>query len=441
MPRDDDRASSIGNAGYHGDSFHMVDSRRRAFDALRSAVFDGRPGPILITGESGAGKSALVRRLSVEDPARWRTALVDLAVEMRSLEFLRLVGHALGVRSGNRLGKARIRLENALANEAAEGRRWLLVLDQAHRGRSAVWDEVQAIADQLGRSSGFAALLIVGETGLARSLASRRSSMGLLFRLRAHIHLKPLDLDEARDLLDSADLADVADNEMLEEIHRSSHGNIASLLRLAPAWSIRNRAVAQSGGDRFGRSGARGLDRSLLTPRRTKASLSGEAQPDSSREVVKEQAGTTSRVGRGLARSDAPAVVPSKPPIRDEDGLVEVGWDGDFDEAATGESASAESAAFVSDLSPLESELFDNRFSALTAEPELTRNEAWPTSASEAHSGELSDELPEIAGTHAETHARTPDSTTGAGPGAIRAEGQHEFAPYGQLFTRYRQSN
>jgi hypothetical protein len=312
-----------------------------------------------------------------------------------------------------------------------------LVLDRANRGRSGVWDEVQAIANQLGQSSGFAALLIVGETGLARSLASSRSSVGLVCQLRAHIHLKPLDLDEARDLLDSADLADVADREMLEEIHRSSRGNIASLLRLAPAWTNRHRSVARSAADQFGRSGDLGLNRSSLAPSQQQRNSSGEAQPDSSREVVEEQAGSTSRAGRGLARSDVPAVVPSRPPIRDEDGLVEVGWDGDFDDGTDGGSASADPAAFGSDLSTLDSESTDDRFAALTAEAELTRNEAWPPSGSLAPSGQRSDESPEKA----DAPARTSDSTASVPPGGIRVEGQHEFAPYGQLFTRYRQSN
>ena len=190
MQRDDDLMHSTGCAGDPDDSFHLVDSRRRAFEILRSAVFGREARPDFDYRRIGrrarphwCGDSQ--RRIQ----SAWRTATVDLAAEMNALDFLRLVGHALGVVNGSRLGKARLRLQAALANEAAEGRRWLLVVDRADRGRSGVWDEVQAIASQLGRSRGFAALFIVGETGLAlRSLARRRSSMGLASQVR---HSRP----------------------------------------------------------------------------------------------------------------------------------------------------------------------------------------------------------------------------------------------------------
>jgi type II secretory pathway predicted ATPase ExeA len=440
MQRADDATISIGSADHPADFFHLVDSRRRAFDALRSAVRGGRPGPVFVTGESGAGKTALVRRLAAEDPARWCTATVDLAAEMNALEFLRLVGHGLGVRSGSRLGKARLRLEARLASEAAEGRRSMLVVDRADRGRSGVWDEVQSIANQLGRPSGFAALVIVGITGLARSLASRRSSMGLVSQVRTHIHLKPLDLDEARDLLDSADLADSADHAMLEELHRDSHGNTALLLRLAQTSSDRHRTLARSGSERFDRTSAHGSNRRRLAGPQEMSALSGEAQPSSSGEVVKHQGGTTTRVGRGSARSEVPAVIPSKPPIRDEEGLVEVGWEGDLeDEPSVRESSARDSATLVSDLTPHHDELFGDHYQALEAQSQLTPNEAWLTTAPAAYPGELSEGLPHALAP-AEAHPLPPDSASGIPPGGIRAEGQHEFAPYSQLFTRYRQS-
>ena len=157
----------------------LVASRRDALGLLRSATLAFPKQPVLITGEPGAGKTLVVCRFMGSAPAGWSSVSVDLGAGMNALEFLRLVGHPFGISPSGRLGKARIRLQVALADESAEGRRWVLVVNQAHRGRAAVWDEVQAIANQLGRPDGFAALFIVGATDLVRSLLSRRSAQSV----------------------------------------------------------------------------------------------------------------------------------------------------------------------------------------------------------------------------------------------------------------------
>ena len=156
---------------------------------------------------------------------------------------------------------------------------------------------------------------------------------------------------------------------------------------------------------------------------------------------MKEEKGSTRPAGRGSVRPAAPALIPTKPPIRDEEGLVEVGWEGDLlDELATDETPSTESAAFLSDDSSLNEELIEDRYAALQALSERTREEFWPaTNASSA----LPREKPDEARGSDESPDERPgprDTADGASPAGIRAEGQHEFAPYSQLFTRFRQS-
>ena len=139
----------------------VVSSRRRALQRLRAAVENGPAGPVLITGEPGAGKTWLLRRLVEGLPSGWRPVNVDLASAMDSIEFLRLIGHSLGVSMPNHLGEARLLLQSTLQDEATDGRSWLLVVDEAHRGSAEVWDEIQAIRNQLGRNTGFAALFVL----------------------------------------------------------------------------------------------------------------------------------------------------------------------------------------------------------------------------------------------------------------------------------------
>ena len=55
-----------------------VASRRRALDRLRSRRRRRPCGPILITGEPGAGKTWLTHQLAGVLPSGWQSARVDL---------------------------------------------------------------------------------------------------------------------------------------------------------------------------------------------------------------------------------------------------------------------------------------------------------------------------------------------------------------------------
>ena len=442
MQADYNELTECGNTGESHDCMRLVASRRRALELLRSAAAAIPQRPVLISGETGAGKASLIHRFTAKAPSDWCVASVDLAAEMNALDFLRLAGHPLGVSVSSRLGKARIRLENGLADEHTEGRRWLLVVKEAQRGRRGVWDEVQALANQLGRPHGFASIFLVGSTKLARSLVARPSSRGLAALVSAHIHLKPIDLDEARELLDARAAMGSIDEHTLEDLHRKSHGNPALLLRLAANMG-RSAATGRGGGQasrgviRYSRDSKREHDSALDSNE-----LLAEARPDLAHEVVKEQSGSTRPTVRVPGRAEAPALVPSKPPLREEEGLVEVGWAGDLDaELSTEESPSGEFERAVPQESPLNEELIEDHYAALQAISERTRTEGWLTADSPGgDTRETSLERSAGSGARPEPPPEGRAAGAGAPPGGIRAEGQHEFAPYSQLFTRFRQS-
>jgi type II secretory pathway predicted ATPase ExeA len=418
---------------------HLVASRRQALESLQSAAFESSPRPVLITGEPGAGKTVLIHSFMVAAPTRWRIASVDLAAGMNALEFLRLAGHALGVSASSRLGKARLRIQDALADESTEDRRWVLLINEAHRGRSGVWDEVQAIANQLGRPRGFAALFIVGATDLARLLRSHRSSIALAAQIASHIHLKPIDLDEARELLEAVGAMMPAESLALEELHRSSRGNPAVLLRLAQR-SVPGPLPSLGAVPGFRNElSVRGIGQSSVTRAAHPGDLDAEARPDLAHEVVKEETRSTRSTARGPGRAEAPALIPSKPPIRDEEGLVEVGWEGDLeDELSALETAPSDPASSLSYDSPPSEELIEDRYAALqtVSEREARLTRGAPAADTRDRSADYAVELDGKA----EPAASGQSSTGASAPGGIRAEGQHEFAPYSQLFTRFRQS-
>jgi hypothetical protein len=442
MQADYDQATGYSNAATPIDCMRLVASRRRALESLRTATSAIPPRPVLLSGEPGAGKASLIRQFAADAEGHWRVASVDLAAEMNAVEFLRLIGHPLGVSASSRLGKARIRLQDALADQSTEGRRWLLVINHADRGRSGVWDELQAVANQLGRPRGFAALFVVGGTGLTRSLVSRRSSLGLAASISLHIHLKPIDLDEARELLEAAREIGPIDDLTLEDLHRKSHGNPALVLRLAQAWVQRRRVGSGAIGGRTTAFHDRGMEYLSATQAVNAGSLDAEARPDLSHEVVKEQSGSTRLAVRGLRRAEAPALIPSKPPLRDEDGLVEVGWEGDVeDELSAPERAPIDPASFPPHDSSLDLELIEDHYAALQAISERTRSEAWlAAGVPGTEQGETTADMSVETGESTEPSQEGRPAAAAAAPGGIRAEGQHEFAPYSQLFTRFRQS-
>ena len=441
MERDEDLGIATNERPRGGDGPRIVASRLRALDHMRTAIETGRSGAILITGEPGAGKTWLVGRLTALLPAPWRRAHIDVTSALSALDLLHLIGHSLGVPTAKGLGEARAHLHSVLHDESADGRRWLLVVDEAHRANPIVWEELQVIVNQLGQRGGFGALVVIGDTELARLLATR-DLVGFASNLNDHLHLLPLDLDEARELLEFPRRGDNRGELALEELHRDAGGNPRALLRLAarPPESWRNPAVAVN------RQTVR-QDPYTTRPRGTIATTSSDrVQTDLGADKIP-LAPLPIVASRELGtRSQAPALIPSRPPIRIEEGLVEVGWAGDIEtelEPAEIAGSRAQTVLAGDHLPPTE-EPIEDRYAELQAWTEWSKSRERVAHENDA----TQDSFP------TDTHALAPGSDAlplepprelrqrepATAPPGVRAEPQQEFAPYSQLFARLRQS-
>jgi len=208
-----------------------VSSRRDALERLRKSIGLDETAMALLTGEPGTGKTWLWHRLVQELPTNWRWLSVDMSEALDALEFLRLIGHDLGINAADRLGAARLDLARALQDDSSDGRSWLLVVENAQSTPAQVWNEIQAMVHAMEESEGFGAVILVGPTKLARQLATRSLS-SLATRIRTHVHLLSLDLDESLELVQARGGFGNLDRAILEELHRDARGNPRLLLQL-----------------------------------------------------------------------------------------------------------------------------------------------------------------------------------------------------------------
>lgn len=365
-------------------------SREAALAACREAIGSG---PVLITGAAGVGKTWIVHLLAEDSPLLW--LFVDAAPGMTQGDLLRSMIAALGMPVvPGPTGSARIALSEALAQVSADGRTAGLIFDEAHLAGDDVLEEVRLLANRLGRPDGLAAIVVSGQTPLARRIDTRPLA-GFESRLAARVHLLPLDVDEAATWLGARAPAIARDFERVELLHRETGGNPSRLNRLA--------AQVEHPPARIHRN----------PPPRVEI-----APPP----VIERQAPVT------IARPADP-IVPAKPPLRVEDGLIEVGWDAEAETETHGDDARPRaSRAEASDAE----QPIDDHYAALQAWDEWTRNQGRAEIRTSSRPDLLVDESAALDQDDEVGEEASPlDSTPG-----LWAEGRHSFGPYSQLFSR-----
>jgi general secretion pathway protein A len=155
-------------------------------------------GFIVITGEAGAGKSTLLRKLLESlDPARIHAALIG-NTDLDGEDLLRKVAAGFALPSEPMSRTAMLsNIEAMLRRVDAQGRRSLLVVDQAHLLSARAIEELRVLSEFRDGKRSLLQIFLVGQPALRETLQGP-AMRALRQRVIAAHHIVALDAPETR---------------------------------------------------------------------------------------------------------------------------------------------------------------------------------------------------------------------------------------------------
>ena len=143
---------------------------RRAKQALRAALIEHAEPFTLLTGDTGSGKTALLRELRGElDRARFRVLYFSEARKLGAAGLVKVLGEHLRVRSSVCHAVSFERCLRALADEPQT---WLVWLDESHELPEETLAEARALAESGLDAAHTLQILLVGLPKLRSELQS-----------------------------------------------------------------------------------------------------------------------------------------------------------------------------------------------------------------------------------------------------------------------------
>lgn len=167
-------------------------THRKALSYLGYGLAQGE-GFIVITGEIGAGKTTLVRHLmETVDPGRL-TAATIVTTQLEGKDLLHMVAESFGVAAAGSAKSDRLQaIEQFLHAEAREGRRCLLVIDEAQNLPLETLEELRMLSNfQLGNQA-LLQIFLLGQPEFRDQLRGDAGLEQLRQRVIATHHLEPM---------------------------------------------------------------------------------------------------------------------------------------------------------------------------------------------------------------------------------------------------------
>jgi len=172
----------------------------RHAEALAHLVYgiNDAGGFIQLTGEVGTGKTTTIRSLLARAPKNAEIALI-INPRMSSIEFLQTICEELGLGlpdSAENNTKELVDLLNRyLLRAHAEGRRVVLIVDEAQNLQPEVLEQVRLLTNLETESQKLLQIILIGQPEL-RELLGRNALRQLAQRITARYHLAPLSAEE-----------------------------------------------------------------------------------------------------------------------------------------------------------------------------------------------------------------------------------------------------
>jgi general secretion pathway protein A len=155
-------------------------------------------GFIQLTGEVGTGKTTLIRSVLEQLPEKADIALI-LSPQLTTLEFLETIVQELHAPTPTaRTVKAQIdALNGTLMNAHAEGRRVVLIVDEAQTLSPELLEQVRLLTNLETAKQKLLQIILIGQPEL-RELLDRPEMRQIAQRITGRYHLEPLTKEDAR---------------------------------------------------------------------------------------------------------------------------------------------------------------------------------------------------------------------------------------------------
>jgi general secretion pathway protein A len=188
-------------------------------------------GFIQLTGEVGTGKTTLVRTLLQNRLPDNADVAVVLNPRLSAMEFLETICEELGILEPEFRGSAKAlvdALNKQLLQAYSEGRRVILVLDEAQNLSRDVLEQVRLLTNLETAKQKLLQIILIGQPEL-RELLSRDDLRQLAQRITGRYHLEPLSRDETAQYVEhrlrvAGALGEIFEGSAKSEIFRLTDG-------------------------------------------------------------------------------------------------------------------------------------------------------------------------------------------------------------------------